>query len=150
MDDRDLRELRTEIERLNARLAEVEDHQARRLKGLFSWAGSSPLLRLALVAGVVGLAAGAYAATISVPHTFANGTPADALEVNANFDALVAESNDQHARITAVENSASQHQNDASNPHSVTAWQAGAATLADISWGNLSGIPAGFADGVDD
>jgi len=150
MDERDLRALRVEIERLNARLAEVEDRQARRLHGLFAWAGSSPRLRLALVAGVVGLAAVSYAATISVPYTFANGTPADAAEVNANFDVLVVESNAQDARVTAVETSASLHVNDTNNPHSVTPEQIGAATPSDISWENISNIPAGFADGTDD
>ncbi len=41
------------------------------------------------------------------------------------------------------------HVADTGNPHSVTAAQTGAATVSDITWGNLSGIPGGFADGVD-
>ena len=45
----------------------------------------------------------AYAAIISVPNTFTNGTIADATEVNANFDGIVSESNAQHARIAALE-----------------------------------------------
>lgn len=35
------------------------------------------------------------------------------------------------------------------NPHSVTAAQTGAATLSDITWGNLSNIPSDFDDGED-
>ena len=41
----------------------------------------------------------AYAATISLPNTFVNGTPANANEVNANFDTLVLESNSKDSRI---------------------------------------------------
>ncbi len=43
------------------------------------------------------------ASTISLPHVFSNGTPADATQVNADFDTLVLESNNQDARIAAVE-----------------------------------------------
>ena len=32
-------------------------------------------------------------ATVTIPNTFANGTPADATEVNANFDAITAQVN---------------------------------------------------------
>lgn len=45
----------------------------------------------------------AYATTISIPHLFSNGTTADADEVNANFDALVIESNAQNSRIAGIE-----------------------------------------------
>lgn len=45
----------------------------------------------------------AYAGTISLPYTFSNGTLADAVQVNANFDTLVLESNDQDGRLTALE-----------------------------------------------
>jgi hypothetical protein len=45
----------------------------------------------------------AIAAQIALPHTFVNGTTADATEVNANFAALEAESNDQDARISDLE-----------------------------------------------
>ena len=45
----------------------------------------------------------AYAGTTALPNTFTNGTVADANEVNANFDALVAELNSQNARIAALE-----------------------------------------------
>ncbi len=45
----------------------------------------------------------AVASTISMPYAFSNGTPADADEVNANFDTLVLESNAQDSRIAAIE-----------------------------------------------
>jgi hypothetical protein len=45
----------------------------------------------------------AYAATISLPNVFVNGTPANANEVNANFDTLVLESNSQDSRIFSLE-----------------------------------------------
>jgi hypothetical protein len=45
----------------------------------------------------------AYAATISLPNIFSNGTTADANEVNANFDTLVLESNAQDTRLSTLE-----------------------------------------------
>lgn len=41
---------------------------------------------------------------MSVPHTFSNGTLAVAGEVNANFDALAAESDEHDAQLGALEN----------------------------------------------
>lgn len=43
---------------------------------------------------------------------------------------------DQSAHVTAT-----------NNPHSVTAAQTGAASMSDIAWSNLSGIPGDIADG---
>ena len=43
------------------------------------------------------------AGTVTVPNTFVNGEVADADEVNANFDAVETEVNDNDSRITAVE-----------------------------------------------
>ncbi len=43
----------------------------------------------------------------------------------------------------------SAHVSDMENPHGVTAAQTGAATLSDIHWTNLSGVPADLADGDD-
>jgi hypothetical protein len=40
------------------------------------------------------------AGTVTVPNTFVNGTPADANQVNANFDAVEAAVNDNDSRIT--------------------------------------------------
>jgi hypothetical protein len=48
----------------------------------------------------------AYAATISVPNTFVNGTIADADDVNVNSETLVDESNDQDLRIGSLESTA--------------------------------------------
>lgn len=42
------------------------------------------------------------------------------------------------------------HTSRTDNPHHVTAAQVGAATMSDITWGNLNGIPSGFADNTDD
>ena len=50
---------------------------------------------------------------------------------------------------SASELDQSAHVERTDNPHHVTAAQTGAATIADLTWANLSGIPAGFADGVD-
>jgi hypothetical protein len=104
MDERDLRALRAEIERLEARLAAVEDRPAARLSRLLARIGSSRRGRFSLGVAVTLVAAGSYAAQISVPNTFSNGTVADATEVNANFSALVTESNSQDTRLGAVEN----------------------------------------------
>jgi hypothetical protein len=120
MDDRDLRELQAEIERLNERPTELEERPTARLRGLLARAVSSPRLRIALVAAVVGLAAVSYAATISVPYEFFNGTIADATEVNANFSTLVTESNAQDSRITTVEDDLTAHEGDPSAHHSKT------------------------------
>ncbi|HIG72114.1 MAG TPA: hypothetical protein EYQ46_19080 [Myxococcales bacterium] len=46
------------------------------------------------------------AGTVSVPNTFVNSTVADADEVNANFDSVETAVNDNDARITAVEGTA--------------------------------------------
>jgi len=116
MDDRDLRELQAEIETLKARLAEVEDRPAGRLRRQLTRVGSSARARLALGTAVTLVAAVSYAATISVPYTFTNGTVADAGEVNANFDTLVVESNDQDSRISDVEGDFAGHKAD-TNPH---------------------------------
>ena len=45
----------------------------------------------------------ANAQTVSVPNTFADGTPALASEVNANFDALESAVNSHDTRITAAQ-----------------------------------------------
>ena len=120
MSDRDLQQLQAEIERLRDRLAELEGRPAAPLQGLLAKVGSNPRLRVALVAAVVLAAAVSYAAQIPVPYSFVNGTPADADEVNANFSALVAESNDQDSRLTTVENDLGAHEGDASAHHAKT------------------------------
>jgi hypothetical protein len=43
------------------------------------------------------------ASSVTIPHTFAPNTPALASEVNENFAAVGAGVNDNHARITALE-----------------------------------------------
>lgn len=60
---------------------------------------------VALLAGSSLLIAGAAADQITVPNVFQQGTPAIADQVNANFNALVIESNAQDNRIQAVETS---------------------------------------------
>ena len=62
--------------------------------------------RVAVAIGLcalVGAPLVAVAAQLTIPFVFANGEVADAGEVNANFAALVDESNDQDTRIAAVE-----------------------------------------------
>jgi hypothetical protein len=103
MGDQDLRELRTQIAELKAELAELRRRPARRWRGRLERVASSRRVRLALVLAVLGVAAVSYAAQISMPYTFVNGTIADATEVNANFGVLVAESNAQDLRIAALE-----------------------------------------------
>ena len=49
---------------------------------------------------------GSHADSVAVPNTFVNGTPVDAAQVNANFDAVEAAVNDNHAQIGSVEGSA--------------------------------------------
>jgi len=56
---------------------------------------------LRLVLAVIPLSASA--GTLSLPHTFANGTPADADQVNANFAAGQAAVNDNDGRISTLE-----------------------------------------------
>ena len=53
-------------------------------------------------AAVAILASVVVAEQITVPNQFTAGTPARASEVNANFDALVQESNSQDLRIEAL------------------------------------------------
>ena len=103
MEDRDLRDLHAHIERLEARLVAVEDRPAARLRGLLARLSSSRRARLVLATSVFVAATASYAATVSLPYSFTNGTIADADHVNANFGALVAESNDQDSRLSVLE-----------------------------------------------
>lgn len=101
MDDCDRQELQEQIVALRAELARLETLLPRR-RPARRQARPGWGRRLALAA-LLTLPVAAYAATISLPHTFQNGTIADANEVNANFDALVGESNQQNARLDALE-----------------------------------------------
>lgn len=61
---------------------------------------------IALVPGLVVLGlvlAGAWAGSVSLPHSFVPGTPADANQVNANFQAVAAEVGDNDQRIADLE-----------------------------------------------
>ena len=93
--------LKKQVEALRAEVAELR-----------ICAGEAPRIRptrlptpprgaVALLLLAIPLAA--YAATIAVPNKFVNGTTADADDVNDNFETLVLESNDQDARLTALE-----------------------------------------------
>ncbi|MBW1689090.1 MAG: hypothetical protein JRS35_29070 [Deltaproteobacteria bacterium] len=103
MGDQDLRELQTQIGQLKAELAELRRSPVLRWRERLVCVASSRRVRLALVVAVLGVAAVSYAAQISMPYTFVNGTIADANEVNANFGVLVTESNAQDLRIGALE-----------------------------------------------
>ncbi len=54
----------------------------------------------------------------------------------ATLDGYTATELDQSAHVTSTD-----------NPHNVTAAQIGAATMTDLTWGNLQNIPAEIADG---
>jgi hypothetical protein len=69
----------------------------------------SPGLRIGVVLGAMALSSAAYAAVIGVPYTFSEFTTALASEVNANFNALVSESNDQHVQIADLESQVASH-----------------------------------------
>jgi hypothetical protein len=103
MEEREIRALQAKIARLEARLAEVEDRPTARLHRLLVRLGASRRGRFSLGVFVALAAAVSYAAQISVPNTFTNGTPADASQVNANFSTLETESNAQDLRLAAVE-----------------------------------------------
>ena len=103
MQEKNLRELEEEITSLKAELDAIKRHPALRKAGPFARAAANPRVRSALLIALLAIPVAAYAATISVPNTFTNGTVADADEVNANFDVLVVESNDQDSRLLALE-----------------------------------------------
>lgn len=118
---------------------------------------------LVVIGAIAAIATASHATTISVPFTFTNGMPADANEVNANFNVLVVESNAQDGRIAAVESGLTAHEGDASAHHAKTTSfseltldqiadaQIPASITRDVelTWSNLIGIPFGFVDGVD-
>ena len=147
--ERELRDLREEIESLKTRLSRVE---RRRFSGLYNLPGRSIrgtriLAWLALT--LIVLPAAVYAATVSMPYTFVNGTVADATEVNGNFNALVTESNAQDSRIATVEADTANHAADTSAHHSkYTDPEAIAAILA--ADGSGSGLDADLLDGLDE
>jgi ABC-type Zn2+ transport system substrate-binding protein/surface adhesin len=74
MSDRELLKLQEEIETLKARLVEVESRPTPRLREHLARLSSSKTTRLALMGAMVAVAAVSYAATVSVPNTFTNGT----------------------------------------------------------------------------
>lgn len=60
--------------------------------------------RIALFAAVAAcLPIAVYAATLSIPNEFSNGTIADADEVNQNFQSIATESNAQDVRLAQLE-----------------------------------------------
>jgi hypothetical protein len=87
----------------------------------------------ALALAVIGVPGTAWAATISVPYSFSNGTIADATRVNANFGTLVTESNAQDGRIGSLETDLAAHEAGASAHHAKTtnASELTTGTLAD-------------------
>jgi hypothetical protein len=98
MDDRNFQLLQDEIAALRAEMARLN----RRQKRCPRFAGCAGKKRT-LVCALLLLPAAAYAATISIPHVFVNGTVADADHVNENFSTLATESNDQDSRLAALE-----------------------------------------------
>lgn len=64
---------------------------------------------LALVVGSGFFGGTAWAGTVTLPNTFTSGTPALAAEVNANFSAVKGAVDDNHTRLTAVEETVDSH-----------------------------------------
>jgi hypothetical protein len=120
MPEREFLKLQEEIETLKAELAAVKRDSAIRPRAVLRRLLGNPRVRIGLVVAVAAIPLAAYAAQISVPYDFVNGTVADATEVNANFDALEAESNGQDNRITTVENDLTLHQAAPSAHHDKT------------------------------
>ena len=106
MQSRNLSELEEEIEGLKAELDAIKEHLALHTAVPIARARMNARVRVALVAALLVIPMTAYAAVISLPNTFVNGTVADANEMNTNLDVLVMESNDQDSRISAIENTA--------------------------------------------
>jgi len=87
-------DLNTRIDELQREIADLKlrSRRGRWMPLLYALCGAllaAPLLSMA--------------GTVTLPHVFVNGTNADADQVNADFNALVTESNDQDARIAALE-----------------------------------------------
>ena len=65
-----------------------------------------PALGLTLMLVLVAVPLVVVAGEVMLPNTFTNGTVADADEVNANFDEIETEVNDNDSRITAAQSTA--------------------------------------------
>lgn len=61
------------------------------------------LKKIGLLCAALILSAFVKAGDVSIPNTFVNGNVADANEVNANFDAVAGEINDNDARLDLLE-----------------------------------------------
>jgi hypothetical protein len=145
--------LRLELETVKVRLAAAEEElsfqRASRIGPRLRRATKGPKLRVVLMCASAMIPAAAYAAVIGVPNTFTNGTIADANDVNANFSALVNESNAQDARLTALEEITTSHTDgisanfssittNSSNIASNTAELASDATLITNNFNNIA------------
>ena len=62
-----------------------------------------PALGLPVLLVLLALPVVVVASTITMPHAFVNGTPADANQMNANFDSVKAAVDDNDSRITTIE-----------------------------------------------
>ncbi|MBW2417279.1 MAG: hypothetical protein JRH19_01965, partial [Deltaproteobacteria bacterium] len=144
----DERELQEKIEQLETRLADFELRRGARLRERLLATLASARGRTALLVAAVAIPAAAYAAAIGVPHTFSNNSPADANEVNANFDALVTESNAQNSRISSLEGDTDAHASDPSAHHAEYDYTEAAAEILAVD-GSGSGLDADLLDGLD-
>lgn len=88
-----------ELERLRAEVDRLSAHRPGFWKRTFS--KTSVLIGVALAFVVSSLIV--YAATISKPYDFTDGTIISAAEVNADFNALYTESNAKETRLAALE-----------------------------------------------
>jgi len=89
------------------------------------------------------------AGTVTVPNTFENGTPADADEVNANFDAVEAAVNDNDSRITAAQSTADAAALSAIDAQGAAATADAKAVLAQSAADAASGAAAAAASTAD-
>jgi hypothetical protein len=120
---RELVERIEELEQALERLAQRQGGVGR----VRSFLRERPWLGAAIGTTVLLVPLAAYASTLSVPHTFVNGTTADADEVNANFSAIESAVNDNDGRITTLES--------APTPGDITGVSAGSG----LSGGGFSG-----------
>jgi len=125
MDERH-RELIERIEELERTIEALARSRGLVARARAAWL-AQPWLRAAVGTTAVLVPLAVYASTLSVPHSFVNGTIADAGEMNANFAAVEAAVNDNHSRISALES--------APPPGDITAVNAGTG----LSGGGASG-----------
>ena len=90
-----------EIELLKKEIAALKS--SRGFKNILRKAFTKTSILIGIASAFIATSIIIYAATISKPYTFTDGTVISAAEVNGDFDALYTESNAQHTRIATLE-----------------------------------------------